>query len=63
MQLFTRFERLDPLRRVAFRSVSQLADVLEGRSAFLDMAKEIHVVVRVVDSFFEKNNFSFRNEL
>lgn len=45
LRCFSGLERLNPHKRVAFRAMSQLADVLEGRSAAVDLGSEITLQV------------------
>jgi hypothetical protein len=49
---FINSDRLTPGRRVAFRVMSQLADVLEGRSGLLDMANDIVIQVYEIEKFY-----------
>lgn len=41
LRCFSGLERLNPYKRVAFRTMTQLADVLEGRSAMIDLGTDI----------------------
>lgn len=47
LKCFSGQGRLSPTKKVAFRIMSQIADVLEGRAAILDFGYE--VTLQVID--------------